>query len=90
MLNETDTVGHTFKRAFYRVDGVTMYVCWALWLGGFIWGLFDPARPEVLSLLIFMAGLMNPFLYLLHGLMRLPGLLSAIIIAGLNIWGVFF
>lgn len=90
MLNETDTVGHTFKRALYRVDGMTMYVCWALWLGGFIWGLFDPARPGELSLLIFMAGLMNPFVYLLLGLMRLPGLLTAIIITGFNIRVVFF
>jgi hypothetical protein len=89
MLNETDTVGHTFKRAFYRVDGVTMYVCWALWLGGFIWGLFDPARPGVLSLIIFMCGLMSPFFYLILGLARLPSLLTAIIIAGFNIWAVF-
>ena len=85
MLNESDAVGHTFKRAFYRVDGVTMCVCWALWMGYFFWGLFDPATSGLLSAIVFVGGLMNPFVYLILGLMRLPGLLTAIVIAGLNI-----
>lgn len=47
MLNDSDTVGHTFKRACYRVDGVTMYVCWAIWAGKSIWALFDPENPGI-------------------------------------------
>ena len=32
-----------------------------------------------------MIGLMSPFLYVLLGLMRIPGLLSALVIAAINI-----
>lgn len=85
MFNDTDTVGYAFKRAFYRVDGVTMYVCWVIWTGILIWTIFDAeaSRIEVLGKL--MIGLMSPFLYVLLGLMRIPGLLSALVIAAINI-----
>jgi hypothetical protein len=85
MLNESDTVGHTFKRAFYRVDGVTMYVCWAIWIGMLVHALFDPENPGIYILALIMLGLLNPFLFLLLGLWRLPGLLTALIIIGINI-----
>lgn len=39
MLNDSDTVGSAFKRAFYRIDGITMYACWAIWVGVLIWDL---------------------------------------------------
>ncbi|WP_447801166.1 hypothetical protein [Pseudomonas kilonensis] len=85
MLNETDTVGHTFKKAFYRVDGVTMYVFWAIWIAIWIWILFDPNQPSIAALLCFVVGMVNPFLFILFGLMRFPGLLTAFLIIGLNV-----
>lgn len=85
MLNETDTVGHTFKKAFYRVDGVTMYVFWAIWIAIWIWIVFDPNQPSIAAWLCFMVGMVNPFLFILFGLMRSPGLLTAFLIIGLNV-----
>ncbi len=85
MLNETDTVGHTFKRAFFRVDGVTMYFFWAVWLGLMIWALFDPDRLRLAPWVFFLIGLLNPFLYILLGLMRSPGLLTALILIFFNV-----
>jgi hypothetical protein len=90
MLNDTDTVRHTFKRAFYRVDGVTMYACWAIWVGILIWTLFGPEGAGLNALVILLAGLMNPFVYLLLGLMRAPGLITALVIAGLNVRFLLF
>ena len=86
MFNDTDTVGYAFKRAFYRVDGVTMYVCWLIWAGILIWAMFDAEASRIEVLVKLMIGLMSPFLYVLLGLMRIPGLLSAVIIAAINIW----
>lgn len=84
MLNETDTVGQTFKRAFFRVDGMTMYFFWAVWLGLTTWALFDPGPLRTPAWLLFIIGLLSPFLYILFGLMRLPGLLTALIIIFFN------
>lgn len=85
MLNDTDTVGYAFKRAFYRVDGVTMYVFWVIWTGILIWTMFDAEASEIEVLAKLMIGLMSPFLYVLLGLKRIPGLLSALIIAAINV-----
>lgn len=85
MLNETDTVGQTFKRAFFRVDGVTMYFFWAVWLGLTTWALFDPAPLRMPAWLPFLTGLVSPFLYILFGVMRSPGLLTALIIIFFNV-----
>jgi hypothetical protein len=85
MLNETDTVGHTFKRAFFRVDGVTMYFFWAIWAGLLIWVLFDSTKSGVEALVLFMIGMLNPFLYVFLGVMRLPGLLTALVLIFLNV-----
>ncbi|MFJ2709747.1 MULTISPECIES: hypothetical protein [unclassified Pseudomonas] len=86
MLNESDKVVHTFKRAFFRVDGVTMYSFWAVWLGLTIWALFDPAPLRFPAWILFMIGaVLNPFIYVLLGVMRSPGLLTAIIIIFFNI-----
>lgn len=70
MFNDTDTVGYAFKRAFYRVDGVTMYVCWLIWAGILIWAMFDAEASRIEVLVKLMIGLMSPFLYVLLGLMR--------------------
>lgn len=86
MLNDTDTVGYAFKRAFYRVDGVTMYVFWVIWTGILIWTMFDAEASGMEVLGTLMIGLFSPFLYVLQGLMRMPGLLSALIIAVFNAW----
>jgi hypothetical protein len=85
MFNDTDTVGYAFKRAFYRVDGVTMFVFWLIWSGIFIWAMFDAEASRIEVLVKLMIGLMSPFLYVVLGLMRIPGLLSAVIIAAINI-----
>lgn len=85
MLNETDTVGHTFKKAFYRVDGVTMYVFWAIWGGLLILVLFDPAKSGAEAFALFMIGMLNPFLYIFLGVMRSPGLLTALALIFLNV-----
>jgi hypothetical protein len=85
MLNETDTVGQTFKRALFRVDGVTMYFFWAVWLGLTIWALFDPAPLRMPAWLPFLIGLVSPFLYILFGVMRSPGLLTALVIIFINV-----
>jgi hypothetical protein len=85
MLNGTDTVGHTFKRAFYRVDGVTMYAFWVIWIAILIWTVFDVEAPKIKVFATLMIGLMGPFLYLMFGLMRFPGLVTAIAIAVINI-----
>lgn len=85
MLNGTDTVGHTFKRAFYRVDGVTMYAFWAIWIAILIWTVFDIEAPKIKVFATLMIGLIGPFLYLMFGLMRFPGLVTAIAIAVINI-----
>ncbi|SFB28535.1 hypothetical protein SAMN03159488_02783 [Pseudomonas sp. NFIX10] len=85
MLNEIDTVGHTFKRAFFRVDGVTMYFFWAIWAGFLIWALSDPAKPGAEALALFMIGMLNPFLYIFLGVMRSPGLLTALVLIFLNV-----
>ncbi|WP_226501462.1 hypothetical protein [Pseudomonas sp. MWU16-30322] len=86
MLNETDNVGQTFKRAFFRVDGVTMYFFWAVWLGLTIWTFFDPAPLRMAAWALFLLGLMlNPFIYVLLGVMRSPGLLTALIIIFFNV-----
>jgi len=85
MLNGTDTVGHTFKRAFYRVDGVTMYAFWAIWIAILIWTVFDVEAPKIKVFATLMIGLIGPFLYLMFGLMRFPGLVTAIAIAVINI-----
>ncbi|AWY43826.1 hypothetical protein DKY63_29500 [Pseudomonas putida] len=84
MLNDTDSVGDTFKRAFYRVDGVTMYVFWAIWVGMSAWAIFDTQASKIEVIVKLMIGLLNPFLYVLQGLIRMPGLLSALIIAAIN------
>lgn len=89
MLNETDTVGQTFKRAFFRVDGVTMYFFWAIWAGIMTKVLFDPSQPKIAVLVLFMVGMMNPILFIMMGLMRLPGLLTALVLAGLNVKGLW-
>lgn len=85
MLNGTDTIGHTFKRAFYRVDGVTMYAFWAIWIAILIWTVFDVEAPKIKVFATLMIGLIGPFLYLMFGLMRFPGLVTAIAIAVINI-----
>lgn len=85
MLNGTDTVGHTFKRAFYRVDGVTMYAFWVIWIAISIWTVFDVEAPKIAVFATLMIGLNGPFLYLMFGLMRFPGLVTAIAIAVINI-----
>ncbi|WP_414892492.1 hypothetical protein [Pseudomonas serboccidentalis] len=86
MLNETDTVGQTFKRAFRRVDGVTMYFFWAVWLGLTIWALFDPAPLRFPAWILFILGMtLNPFIYVLLGVMRSPGPLTALIIIFFNV-----
>jgi len=86
MLNESDKVGHTFKRAFFRVDGVTMYLFWAVWLGLTVWALFDPAPLRFPAWLLFMTGtVFNPIFYVLLGVMRSPGLLTALIIIFFNV-----
>jgi len=85
MLNDTDTVGRTFKRAFFRVDGVTMYFFWAIWVGLLIWVLFDPAKSGAEAFALFMIGMLNPFLYIFLGVMRSPGLLTALILIFLNV-----
>jgi hypothetical protein len=85
MLNESDKVGHTFKRAFFRVDGVTMYFFLAIWLGLTIWAFFDPAPLRMAAWALFMIGLVSPFLYILLGVMRSPGLLTALIIIFFNV-----
>ena len=89
MLNDSDTVGHTFRRAFYRVDGVTMYVCWAIWIGKLIWALFDPQSSGIQIIVLIMIGLANPVLFVMLGLWRFPGLLAALIIMGVNIRWLF-
>lgn len=89
MLNDSDAVGHTFRRAFYRVDGVTMYVCWATWIGVLIWALLDPENSGIYILVLILIGLLNPFLFLLLGLWRFPGLLTALIIVGINVRFLF-
>ena len=85
MFNDTDSVGFAFKRAFYRVDGVTMYIGWGIWLGVFIWSVFDREASKMEVVLKLVIGLIGPFFYVMFGLMRLPGLLSAIVIAATNI-----
>lgn len=89
MLNGTDTVGRTFKRAFFRVDGVVMYFFWALWIGIMAKVLFDPVQPGIAVLAVFLVGMMNPILFVLLGVMRSPGLLTALIIVGLNVRGLW-
>ena len=86
MLSESDKIGHTFKRAFFRVDGVTMYFFGAVWLGLTIWALFDPAPLRFPAWVLFMLGMtLNPFIYVLLGVMRSPGLLTALIIIFFNV-----
>ncbi|PBP50307.1 hypothetical protein ALQ54_02733 [Pseudomonas syringae] len=89
MLNDSDTVGSAFKRAFYRVDGITMYACWAIWVGGLIWDLLGSEGSGIHTVVLILIGLLNPFLFLLLGLWRLPGLLTALIIIGINIKFLF-
>lgn len=85
MLDGTDTVGHTFKRAFYRVDGVTMYAFWVIWIAISIWTVFDVEAPKIDVFATLIIGLIGPFFYLMLGLMRFPGLVTAIAIAVTNI-----
>lgn len=86
MLNESDKVGHTFKRAFFRVDGVTMYFFWAVWAGLAIWALFDPVVIRFPAWSLVMIGtVFNPIFYVVLGVMRSPGLLTALIIIFFNV-----
>lgn len=90
MLNETDKVGDTFKRAFFRVDGVAMYFFWAVWMGLAVWQLFDPSKPKGVSLIFVVGGMMNPFIFLLFGVMRTPAPWTALLIVGLNVRFLIF
>ncbi len=86
MLNGTDTVGHTFKRAFHRVDGVTMYVFWAIWNVIAIIKVFDTDAMKIEVVLMITIGFISPFFFIMLGLWRTSGLMSALIIAASNIW----
>ncbi|MCS3835577.1 hypothetical protein HNR03_000157 [Pseudomonas sp. JAI111] len=83
MFNDTDTVGYAFKRAFYRVDGVTMYVFLTIWAVIAAFSVFDEQASDVFVELIF--GSISPILYVVLGLTRLPGLVNALIIAAFNV-----
>lgn len=84
MLRPEDNVGTTFKQAFKRIDGVVMYIASAVFL---VWGIYHwCVHEDVWPLLIAVPFIfINGFLFIMMGLWRFPGLLSALVIAGLNI-----
>lgn len=85
MISGTDTVGSTFKRAFHRVDGVTMYIFWAIWIVISICTAFDAEASKIEVMAKLTIGFLSPLFFVMLGIWRAPGLLSALIIAGMNI-----
>lgn len=84
MLRPEDNVGTTFRRAFKRVDGVVMYIASAVFLmrGIYQWDVNGDIWPFLIAMqMIFL----NGFLFIMMGLRGYPGLLSALIIAGMNV-----
>lgn len=84
MLNETDTVGATFRRAFRRIDGLVMYLAMAIWLiqGCYAYAMHDNGMELFISCVI--AGF-NAVLFVWMGLSRFPGLLTALLLVAFNL-----
>lgn len=86
MLRDDDHVGEVFKRAFRRVDGLTMYCFIAIWALLSVWHwLAGDLQGSGFVVLSAMICAMNAVLFVMFGLSGLPGLASALIIAGFNI-----
>jgi len=86
LLREDDDLGPVLRRAFRRVDGVTMYVFIVAWLLRpvlqFAVGEWQGLAFVLLSVL---ACLLNLFIFVLMGLSGAPGLVTAIVIIAINI-----
>jgi hypothetical protein len=86
LLREDDHLGPVLRRAFRRVDGMTMYVFIAAWLLRPVWQwLVGDWQGWAFVVLASLMCLMNVFIYVMLGLSRLPGLLTALCIFAMNI-----
>lgn len=86
MLREDDHLGPVLRRAFHRVDGVTMYVFIAAWLLRPVWQwVIGDWHGFAFVLLSALACLLNLFIFVFMGLSGAPGLITAIVIIAINI-----
>jgi hypothetical protein len=86
LLREDDHLGPVLRRAFRRVDGVTMYVFIAAWLLRPVWQwLIGDWQGLAFVLLSALACLLNLFIFVFMGLSGAPGLITAIAIVAINI-----
>jgi hypothetical protein len=86
LLREDDHLGPVLRRAFRRVDGVTMYVFIAAWLLRPVWQwVTGDWQGLAFVLLSALACLLNLFIFVFMGLSGAPGLITAIAIIAINI-----
>lgn len=86
MLREDDHLGPVLRRAFRRVDGVTMYLFIAAWLLRPVWQLVTGDwHGGAFALLSALACLLNLLVFVFMGLSGAPGLITAIVIIAINI-----
>lgn len=86
MLREDDHLGPVLRRAFRRVDGITMYLFIAAWLLRPVWQwVAGDWQGGAFVLLSAMACLLNLFIFIFMGLSGAPGLITAIFLVAINI-----